>query len=353
MSEKYKNIPFFFIIGRPRSGTTLLQSLFDAHPEIIIPLESPVALNIYSRYIRKGKLKPINPEKLLTDLYSIRKFGMWPLDEEKLKHDIRNFCGDFYDLMKVIYSSYKSPFEKKETKLFGDKNPIYSRYLKDIIRIFPEAKIIYIVRDYRDHILSVKRVKLLYESTTIAAYRWIRSLKSIKKLLDKNPEKFYTVRYEDFVESPMEKMKDMCRFLGIDFFPQVFDYYKKDCVFSGKMNIDTFKLFHSALLKPINSSAVGKWKTELSEKDIRIADCLCRKGAEKYGYKAEYKKASPLLYFHILPRIIYIRFQELFGVFMGTLPFRTQMKLQGKKPVFTSFYLKYFRPGKYKKIAGE
>ncbi|HAH58404.1 MAG TPA: hypothetical protein DCL86_09670, partial [Bacteroidales bacterium] len=30
-------LPIFFIIGRPRSGTTLLRMLFEAHPQVIIP----------------------------------------------------------------------------------------------------------------------------------------------------------------------------------------------------------------------------------------------------------------------------------------------------------------------------
>ncbi|WP_103919423.1 sulfotransferase [Candidatus Venteria ishoeyi] len=47
---------FFFIIGRPRSGTTLLQSILDAHPNILIPGESPLIMRLYMRY---GHLKKV------------------------------------------------------------------------------------------------------------------------------------------------------------------------------------------------------------------------------------------------------------------------------------------------------
>ena len=43
-------IPFFFIIGRPRTGTTLLRSLFDAHPNVQIPWECQFVLNLYPKY---------------------------------------------------------------------------------------------------------------------------------------------------------------------------------------------------------------------------------------------------------------------------------------------------------------
>ena len=43
-------IPFFFIVGRPRSGTTLLRTLFDAHPNVTIPPECQFIVNLYPKY---------------------------------------------------------------------------------------------------------------------------------------------------------------------------------------------------------------------------------------------------------------------------------------------------------------
>ncbi|MFH2143960.1 MAG: sulfotransferase [Bacteroidota bacterium] len=350
MTETYNNIPFFFIIGRPRSGTTLLQSLFDAHPNVIIPPESPVIVNLFNRYGKSSKVESFMPEKLISDLKSIRKFSMWPIDEIRLKSELQNFNGNFQELIKTVYSSYKSPFTKNNINIFGDKNPIYSLFLKKITRIIPDAKIIYIIRDYRDHILSTKRVKLLLESTTIIAYRWKKSLIAINKLKTKYPDKFFTIRYEDFVENPVTEMKKMCEFLNIDFFPDVFDYYKKEPVFYDKMNREAFDLFHSALLKPINNSAVGKWKSSLSKKDIQTADYICRKKSTLYGYQPEYLKTNIKIFLHVLPRIIYIKLQEILGFLIEFLPFRINMKIRGKRPFLTSIFLKIFMPKKYKKL---
>ncbi len=65
MKNKVKSLPFFFIIGRPRSGTTLLRTLFDVHPNVIIPLERPafrqaqiqLCRNITEQNIRLGNKK--------------------------------------------------------------------------------------------------------------------------------------------------------------------------------------------------------------------------------------------------------------------------------------------------------
>jgi hypothetical protein len=48
--EKINNTPFFFIIGRSRSGTTLLMTMYDAHPNVIIPFESPYNWIYWNRF---------------------------------------------------------------------------------------------------------------------------------------------------------------------------------------------------------------------------------------------------------------------------------------------------------------
>ncbi len=52
--EKVRDIPMFFILGRPRTGSTLLRTLFDAHPNVIIPQEWPMLLLLHFQF---GKVK--------------------------------------------------------------------------------------------------------------------------------------------------------------------------------------------------------------------------------------------------------------------------------------------------------
>ena len=48
--EKIRQTPMFFIVGRPRTGSTLLRTLFDAHPNVTIPQEWPMLLALYRRF---------------------------------------------------------------------------------------------------------------------------------------------------------------------------------------------------------------------------------------------------------------------------------------------------------------
>ena len=81
ISENIENIPFFFIIGRPRSGTTLLQTLLDAHPNVIIPPESAVIKECYERFGKVIVWDDKRIQELIHFLYEINKFETWNISK--------------------------------------------------------------------------------------------------------------------------------------------------------------------------------------------------------------------------------------------------------------------------------
>jgi hypothetical protein len=282
---------FFFIIGRPRSGTTMMRMLFDAHPNTLVPPESPVILRLYIRHRRVKKWTKPKLEKFYHDLLNMRKFNLWEIDCEKLKTDLLALPENttLQEIFQLVYSSYQSVFDKKEIKILGDKNPAYSLFLKKILKIYPNAKIIYITRDYRDHILSMIRVQLLVPSVFLFAYRYKISARRILKLKNKKAEQFYTLKYEDFVRNPEPYLKEMCAFINIDYQPEMLNYHEKEKEVKEKYPKEKFDLFFGNLFHPINPNKVDGWKTKMSEKDIKKADTIVGKYAEILGYERKYK----------------------------------------------------------------
>lgn len=197
-------IPFFFIIGRARSGTTLLRMFFDAHPDVCIPIESPLILHLYRKYGNRKFWTKELLESFYEDLTKIRDFEKWEVDPEILKKGILEFEGSisFRTLCKFVYLNYHSIFHKDDIKLIGDKNPVYSVNMPEIFRIFPDAKYIHLTRDYRDHILSMVNVKLLTPVVLFLAYRWKLSARQMSSMKKRYPGSFYTIRYEDLVTNP-------------------------------------------------------------------------------------------------------------------------------------------------------
>src|SRR5512139_531021 len=106
--EKPGPILVFFFIGRPRTGTTLVQSLLDAHPNVQMPWECQFVLNLYLKY---GSLKHWNPETLeqfYSDLLRQWQFSAWNIDHEKLKADLLACEGEtsYRAVCQVVYLNY-------------------------------------------------------------------------------------------------------------------------------------------------------------------------------------------------------------------------------------------------------
>lgn len=351
--KEIKNIPFFFIIGRPRSGTTLLSTLFDAHPEVIVPFESPVILQLYAKYKRLQKWDEKHIHEFVNDLQSTRKFDRWNVDCENLISNLIRFKEDldFQTAVKILYLHFPSFFKKNSISVIGDKNPVYSLFFKKIYLIFPVAKFIHLIRDYRDNILSVKKLDFEAPLTSIIAYRWKFANNLIHQISLQHPEQFYTIRYEDLIADPSSEIKQLCSFLNIRYDPSVLDFHLSVQERIKNLNDQEkrlFKKFHSNLLKPINSSKSGVWKQEMKVKDLKIAEIIAGKWAENFGYMRKYHQRNLLYFLLSLPAIMYVRLAYSMYMQISSLPFKLQRLLLHRGPVIARIITKLSRRTKSK-----
>lgn len=304
-SEQGNKLNFFFIIGRPRSGTTLLRTLFDAHPNVNIPLECAYINNLYLRY---GSIKRFSKKNILefyNDLKKQKTFTWSKFDEKKMLSDMMTMenKADFNDICALVASNYISPFKKDNIEILGDKNPVYSFYTKRLIKVFPDAKFIYITRDYRDNMLSILKRNISMKSVLQIVWQWKYAAKLNSKIIQQYPEKFYSVRYEDFVAEPQKHFSEMCGFLGINFHEGVFDFYK-DTEAKNQLYTEKFiENWQKNLFEPISTKNIGRWKNELSEEQIKKADAVVGSVADKIGYERRFKNSSFLFKLSLLPGI--------------------------------------------------
>jgi ABC-type uncharacterized transport system ATPase subunit len=150
--KELDELPLIFIVGRGRSGSTLLRSMLDAHPAIMIPLESRFVQFLYYNFPAKGPWSANTAQQALDVLES--GFEPLELDREAFLEHIKTFSGDlnFDRVSKLIYLHTRSGFKKEEIRILGDKNPRYTFFIPQLLRLFPGAKFIHLVRDYRDNI---------------------------------------------------------------------------------------------------------------------------------------------------------------------------------------------------------
>lgn len=344
MQKTVADIPFFFIIGRPRSGTYLLRSLFDAHPNVTIPTECPMIVNLYPKYGHKTSWQRKDLLRFYHDVCFHGAFRKWDLDKEKLKESLLNYEGKhrFQTLIKVVYLHSESSFPKEDISLIGDKNPVYSTNTEKVLKAFPEAKYIHLTRDYRDNLHSIKKVDFEAPYVPLIAYRWMFSARKILKIKQAHPDQFLTIRYEDLVSAPKKHWKEIADFLGIHYDESVFDFYKyRDASFKNHPDKEV-KKYHQSLSDPINTKKIGVWRKTLSEKEVRMCDYVVGKYAELSGYERKFKESSIQLKIKSFPGKLYGRSSFLFGDFLDILPFRIRVKIKEGGSILAFIYHKIF-----------
>jgi hypothetical protein len=329
--SKSESIPFFFIIGRARSGTTLLRCLMDAHPQLNIPLECEFIIYLQPRY---GKIKTWDEKDILafySDLIDFPKFDFWVVDQEKLKKDLLNCVGEnsYERICRVVYLNYQSFFEKNELKMIGDKNPNYCLQTINLEKLFPEARFIHITRDYRAHIASMVRAKFESPIYSSLAFRWKFMNKAVDNHKKSNPAKFYTLRYEDLVSNPEKYLREICVFLGIDFSFEMLNYHSKLDQMLAIYPTDLIHLYHKSLLKPINAENLNAWQNELTRDQIKTCDIVVGSYAEECGYERVYKKRNLIYYTSCIPGIIFGRLYYVLLNLLDKIPLNLKRKILG------------------------
>lgn len=337
-------VPLFFIIGRPRSGTTMLRLLFDAHPNVLIPPECPFIISLYKKYGKVTFWDEPMINNFCDDLYQQRYFDKWLVEKNHLLNCLMEAKGEstFQTMVMRVNLAYTSVYEKKELLLIGDKNPAYSLYINRIHKLFPDSKIIHITRDYRDNYLSLIKVNFEVPMVPLVIYRWKFALKRMWKLKKKYPDLIYSIRYEDLATNPEQEFQKLCRFLNIHYDPSVMNFYEKKTeiqkAYSGEAEIN---IVHKSLFNPISTQRMNVWKTQMSEHNIRVADLVIGKTAGKAGYIRKYTSFNPGLYLRILPTLVYAAIMYQLILLGDHLPYKMRNCLNRTLGVFLKVYWKF------------
>jgi hypothetical protein len=333
--EQNSQIPVFFIIGRPRTGTTLLQSLFDAHPNVVIPWECQFVLNLYPAYGKITHWTPEHLERFYNDLLKQWQFSAWNIDLLKLKSGLLDCTGEraYRDICQEVYLNFISFYPKEKVSLIGDKNHGYTIYTDRLLKLYPEAKFLYILRDYRDNFDSVKRVDFEVPIVSLVVYKWKYFYKKALEASKKNPDSFFFLRYEDLATEPELYFRKVSDFLGITYLPEVFDFYKMKSKAEETYPTEVLEKHHQSLFNPINTSRLGLWKKSMSETQVRIADQVAGDYAELAGYNRKYTGFNFRIALLALPGVLYAKFIYLLTNIVDRFPYRLREKILSKGPL--------------------
>ena len=264
--------PHFFIIGSGRNGSTLLATILNAHKEIIIPPEQfvlPYAIiRRYVLFFWSNRRWVRNVKSLIANTEKTTK---WDIDIEGVSFKEKDIPFSFNN----IFNAYKDKY-KPECKIWGDKSPLNTNFIKYIYPEFPDAKYIFLIRDPRDVALSYRKY-LGLDSFRFGIWKWHDSVRSYDYLFERTD--VLLLKYEDLVESPTNELIRITNFLNLS---------KDNSISTSKVSADKMGVeedsHHQNLRKPISTRSVGKWKNELSEKDLSYFKKNIKTMMKRFGY---------------------------------------------------------------------
>jgi len=300
--QKLDDIKINFIIGIGRSGSTLLVSILNQHPNCI----STPELHHFIRFYKKYKNVNFVSESLISDyknyLDLFFSYKVNPLIGPKNNTLLNSLkVGEkisYSQLTKLIYlGMYGDKGLSNDIAVIVDKNPYYTLQINKITEVFPDAKFIALVRDYRGFLLSniqSKKIGTYKKTPYYYALAWNLFMDKIIILKKQHPDKIKIIKYEDLVANKEIIIKDLFKYLGLSYNENVFDFYKSmgenlSSINPADKNYDRMLNKLGNLSLPVNISRTDDWKNKLSFKEIKISDTLCSNYGTYFGYKKETK----------------------------------------------------------------
>ena len=272
--------PPFFIVGAQRSGTTMLRLMLNQHPRLAVPFESGFITAYYEKLDEYGDLTVVeNQRRLLNDIstydWVVRGKLLQDIDAV-LAHRIM----DYADIVAAIYAEYA---RQKNKARWGDKTPRYTEHIEVLRHIFPNCKIIHLVRDGRDVALSLRRVSWGSSSIPRVALDWRWKTVLAHKMGALLGADFLEMRYEDLVLEPEANLRTICDFLGEAYTPDMLSYHRQ-----AEFDLpEGSRKWHQSSLQAPNSNKVWEWKHAMSVADRIIFEQNAGDALELFGYEKE------------------------------------------------------------------
>jgi hypothetical protein len=256
----------FFVVGCPRSGTTMVQQALNRHSRIAIPPET----KYFFSFLGHSRKKQARHIKRLNDDLHVNLPE--PTSRIRTDEDGRAFFDE-------IARQYVRNFPNKEVTCFGEKTPEHTGHLHRIRQLFPDAKILVLYRDGRDVALSLTKTPWMHAGLYTSFMVWLYYQRLIDEARNSGENNLYFARYEDIVNNPESEFGGILDFLELPY---------EQAVARGHGNSEGIPEreypWKKGALRKINSESVGTFRRELQPDQIAILERLGKGALASLGY---------------------------------------------------------------------
>ena len=277
-----------FIIGVGRSGTSLLQSILNSHSKISFLPETQFLRNYVFK--KNVSINKSNYKEIISQLEKDPRFSRLNICPKIVIEKSKNMID--------VYRNITNFFLKNKNKeIIGDKDPKIIENIEVLNYFFPNSKIIHIIRDPRDVVLSRTKArwskKYPYFMHSIIYYlQMTLGRKMLYKYYNKN--NFYEIKYEDLIKDPDYELKKICNFLEVEYENNILNYHNSSKELVSK---DEFE-WKKETFNPVDNKNFNKWKKEFNFFKILIIESICYTHIKENFYN-ENNKLLPVKFLFI------------------------------------------------------
>jgi sulfotransferase family protein len=270
-----------FVVGCPRSGTTLLYDLIQSSGDFArAPFESDTFRILGPRFPNLALER--NRKKLLEFWLKSENGVQSRLERADIEARVMGACQDIGDFLRIVMEAM---CRKQGVRRWAEKTPDHALNIPLIKRFFPDSLIVHIIRDGRDAALSLANFRW------IAPYFWQRGSKRLSfgvywkwivrkarasgRALGRN---YYELHYEDLVEKPQETLTPLGEFIG----------HNLDYVRIKQNGVGSVEKPYSSFQKQAPAEGfnpVARWKKQYSPEELARFEALVGDCLEETGYQ--------------------------------------------------------------------
>jgi LPS sulfotransferase NodH len=294
----------FFLMGHARSGTTILTRLTRLHPEVHCNYQAHF-------FTRAPMLKSLVDSQEAAD-WLARKSNRWNHGRD-LSPLVMRAAADFI---------MERDAAREEKNIVGDKSPsssIHGQVVRDTHAIYPDAKLIYIVRDGRDVLISERFRNFVEDSKFLTAedrriiedlkrdqapftdgrrsiftqvfirqfaQRWADDLNEIRLEGERlYGERFFTLRYEDLLAQPFAEMKKLWEFLDVEVDPALEDEIQKEI--GQNLDEEWQARRNESIASFLPKGKAGNWQRLFTAQDRQLFHQIAGDVLLRWGYEQD------------------------------------------------------------------
>lgn len=294
-----ESTPLVFVTGASRSGTTMLARMLGAHSAILTFNELHYFGSLWDPRDRQRELSGRDLSELAALLLARHNHGLWgapPTDVERSwgRRLVREMPND-QCTPAGLFDAFSRRLADDAGKTFAcEQTPRNIFYARELLELYPNARIVHIVRDPRAVLASQKnrwrlrrlgahhlpisemlRNRVNYHPLTMGKL-WLRATEEANQLRD-HP-RFTIVRFEDMATDSQEGARHLCAFLGLEFERNMLEIPRW-----GSSNVE-----HTNDSQGVSAEVVNQWRNTLSRGEALVCEKIASPMMQRFGYSPEY-----------------------------------------------------------------